>query len=193
MPPLLFPLQQLLSHSTHCRELCLAPPIGTLTPPGQEQAKSFGGHPVPVFGPPKDAMLYCYIGGGVQYQPPSVSAVVCRVRSMELAVSLLLAARLLSLRGPSQTAVAVTPRNIKAEESDTGTGPRAQERVQEFVQALERAAALVQFNIKSKDRGSWTPQRANGTIAQMLSAGFAGNIGPATAAAAPTASCSSGQ
>jgi hypothetical protein len=112
---------------------------------------------------------------------------------MELAVSLLLAARLLSLRGPSQTAVAVTPLNIKAEESDTGTGPRAQERVQEFVQALERAAALVQFNIKSKDRGSWTPQRANGTIAQMLSAGFAGNIGPATAAAAPTASCSSGQ
>jgi hypothetical protein len=190
MPPLTFPLLQPLPRSTHSRELCLAPPSCTCTP-GQARAEAFGGHPVPQFGPPKDALVYCYMGGGVAYQPPQVSAVVCRARSEKAAVSLLLAAQLLSLRGPSPTAMAVTPRGIKAEESDSP--PLACERERIFLQALRSAAQKLDLPTSSKARGNWTCQQANAKIAELLAAGFVGGIVPASGAAAPTASSSSGQ
>jgi hypothetical protein len=97
---------------------------------------------------------------------------------------------LMSLRGPSPTALAVTIRNIKAAESDTG--PSARDREQEFLQAVQSAAERVGRCIKVPRRDC-SVEDVSQTIASLLAAGFAGTQVPATAAAAPTASCSSGQ
>ena len=124
-------------------------------PPCQEQADRFNGIPCPKFGPARDAMLYCYMGGGVTWQPSHVSAVVCRARSQEAALSMLLTARLLSLRGPSPTAAAVTIGSIKAEVFDSPS--RAAERENSFLQAAESAAATLSLTLQSKHRGDWRP------------------------------------
>ena len=113
-------------------------------------------------------------------------------------MSMLLTARLLSLRGPSPTAAAVTIGSIKAEVFDSPS--RAAERENSFLQAAESAAATLSLTLQSKHRGDWTAQQANAKIAELLAEGFAGRVGakntvpaPAATDAAPAASSSSWQ
>ena len=67
---------------------------------------------VPDFCPPREAALYCYFGGGVAHQPEMVAAVVVRASGLLAAVSAVIAARLPSLRGPSQVSLAVARARI---------------------------------------------------------------------------------
>ena len=119
------------------------------------------------------------MGGGVAHQPRDVSAVVCRCRSLAAAVSVLWAARLLSLRGPVRPALSLDPIKIRAA-VDFKSGPTGVEREQGFQEALRTAAAELSelspagscLTLNEEGR-HWSPEQANAVISALLQRGAA--------------------
>ena len=137
--------------------------------------------PFPRFGPVKEALLYCYMGGGVAWQPPHVSAVVCRARSRVAAVAVILAGRLLSLRSPCDTALHLCKESVKADcfESPISAGVQEEAFLGAVQDGASRLAAVVGADVQamSSQRSCCTVQQAHRAIAVLLREGQRSSCG----------------
>ena len=112
------------------------------------------------------------------WQPLNVSAVVCRARSEDAAIAVLIAARLMSLRSPCDIAVSLSAACVKAEPLEKLLPASVRETA--FVEKVLVQGRLLNMDMASASRDTdWTPDRANAVIYDLLQRGLTYSTGNA--------------
>lgn len=133
--------------------------------------------PIPEFCPARDLALYSYYGGGISYQPECVAAIVVRAAGRTAVAAAVLAARLLSLRGPSAETLGIDRARIRCNWEPEPPHCAADEE-EDLHEAIVDAAAVLSdllglgagaLSLQGR-AGGWTATKASSTIAALLAA-----------------------